>query len=146
VHNQQQQQQQPGSSSAFAVSGGHSQAMLAFAAAHAARFARATAALTGDLACCGWCGCVALGGKHSMLRRNMRARAHDGLPPAALANPWAMQLMCPPEAEDALPAAAGPAPPERYWACSSCQAPTLLGQICGRFDCTACTRTSCSSS
>ncbi len=108
-----EQAPQPGASDNFTVSGGHSSSALASAAAHSQQWQATTTSLVGDLAACGWCGRAALGGDHSVLRANMRTCPHEGgLPPAALANPWMAELMCPPGEEGQI------------WACGACRGST----------------------
>jgi hypothetical protein len=81
-----------GASSSFAAAGGHTDDMLAFAAAHLEQWTAATDKLVSDIHGCSWCGRVALGGAHSQIRGNMKPRTHPGLPPAVVANPMLLRL------------------------------------------------------
>ena len=83
---------EPGASEDFAAFGGFPSAVLASGAAHSARFAATCRQFFGDMVACAWCGCVALGGKHSQHRRGFRAVPSLVVPAAILANILLLQF------------------------------------------------------
>jgi hypothetical protein len=123
THRQLQQQlepqQQPGGSVDFSLCGGFSDSVLADAAAHMKAFQQTATELVEGARCCAWCGRCALGGRHSMLSANMRARpCAEGDPPVFLSNPLVI----------ALTVAPSDGSTNMWWACQSCYPETPAAQ------------------
>jgi hypothetical protein len=128
-----------GASPSFAEAGGFSEATLVAAGAVAARFAAACQLLITGMVACGWCGRVALGGRHSRMHSHFRPLAAATVPPAVLANPLLVHLAPVKETggdgsedssgddseQDGGGDGDGPstsAGGELYWACGACRA------------------------
>jgi hypothetical protein len=110
---------QPGGSTDFSLCGGFSDDVLADAAAHMEAFHATAMELVEGARSCAWCGRCALGGRHSMLSANMRARpCAEGQPPVFLSNPIAIPLISAPSGEQGE---------DLWWACQACY-PELPGQ------------------
>jgi len=76
-----------------------------------------TKRLVSDMVGCAWCGRIAMGGPHSLLRSHMRQLHSDFTPPAAAANPIMAAYMTRDVHDHDDPQPIG----RTFWACQSCQ-------------------------